>query len=334
MQAKPKSSRQISSIARLGLSLLILLAAAYLFFNFQTIKDHLLAWQYQPSAAIAKMTGTTTMTEEAKLYFYASQPQIKDRQAFNQACKDVLKEKTAVLGCYNGRNIYLFNVTSDKLKGIKPVTAAHEMLHAAFDRLSSSERDRVKQLLEKQSQQIDSQDIKQLIELYAQTEPGAKYNELHSIFATQVKDLSPELENYYKQYFNDRSQVVAMYQSYHTVFSKLEAQQNRLLNQLEDLSASIDQLSSNYQAAVASYNRDVEQFNVNASSGQFSRAEYNRRLKQLQARQAELNNQRSIIEQKINNYKKIRQQLTAVNAQAVELNRSIDSSLPSLKEVE
>ena len=38
--------------------------------------------------------------------------------------------KTAVLGCYANREISIFNVTDQRLDGIREVTAAHEMLHA------------------------------------------------------------------------------------------------------------------------------------------------------------------------------------------------------------
>ncbi len=50
-------------------------------------------------------------------------------------------KRNAILGCYNpsSRDIYIYNVTNSELDGVKEVTAAHEMLHAAWERLSESE---------------------------------------------------------------------------------------------------------------------------------------------------------------------------------------------------
>ncbi len=333
MEAQNKHTRGWA-VARVIISLAILAAAAWVFINRQPILDHVLAWSYRPSPEMAQIVKADTMTDEAKLYFYASHPAIENRGQFNTDCQAVQTEQAAVLGCYTGQRIFIFNVDSKKLDGIKQVTAAHEMLHAAYDRLSGSERTKVDKLIGEEAKQNTNPDIKELVKLYEKSEPGEKLNELHSIFGTQVADLSPALENYYKQYFNDRSKVVKMYDDYHSVFLKLKSKQDRLVAELNTLAGQIKQLEAAYASAVADYNRDVESFNTRASSGRMSRSEYKSEKAALKSRQARLNQQKSNINQKIDLYNQKRQELLAINSQAAALNHSIDSSLPPLKGVD
>ncbi|HET7630664.1 MAG TPA: hypothetical protein VFK03_04815, partial [Candidatus Saccharimonadales bacterium] len=286
-------------IGRLIVSLVLLAAAGWLLLNRQAVLDHINAWAYQPSAQIQQIVKADTMTDQAKFYFYASRPEIDDRTDFNQACSSVGSEQTAVLGCYAGQKIYIFNVTSDQLDGIKQVTAAHEMLHAAYDRLSQSERQRVDKLVEAEAKNNHDPTVADLIKVYAKTEPGERLNELHSIFGSQVADLSPKLEQYYQRYFSDRGQVVELYQQYHSVFERIKAQQDQLVADLDRLAGEIKSLEADYNSAVAQLNRDIAAFNARASSGQMSRSEYNSQRATLKQRQASLKGQASLINQKI-----------------------------------
>ena len=54
-----------------------------------------------------------------------------------------------MLGCYhsNQDGIFLYNVQDARLAGVQQVTAAHEMLHAAYDRLSTKDKNYVDGLL-------------------------------------------------------------------------------------------------------------------------------------------------------------------------------------------
>lgn len=328
---RPASSSR--HFGRLIVSLGLLIAAAWLLLNRQLVLDRVNALTYQPSTAIQQIVKADTMTDQARFYFYASRPEIDDRAAFNQACSSVGDEQTAVLGCYAGQRIYIFNVTDKQLDGIKQVTAAHELLHAAYDRLSPSERQRVDQLVEAEAKSNQDPTVAALVKIYAKTEPGQRLNELHSIFGSQVANLSPQLEKYYSQYFSNRGQVVQLYRRYHAVFDRIKAEQDQLVADLSSLANQIKSLEANYNQDVDQLNRDIMDFNARAANGQLSPAEYNSQRAALKQRQATLKAEADLINQKVATYNQKRQQLIAINAQATALNRSIDSNLPPIKGV-
>jgi hypothetical protein len=207
--------------------------------------------------------------------FYMSEPVVEDRQAFNQDCTNQ-SEESIVLGCYKAQKIYLFNVTDQRLNGVKEVTAAHEMLHAAYERLSGDERKRINALLEPQIQQIADPRLTTLIKLYNKQEPGELYNEMHSILGTEYPNLSPELESYYKQYFSDRQKVVGYSQSYEGVFTaQLERQQATLEAESQRLNRLQTQSPEQYNREVPPYNDKVRAFNALVTETKELVAQYN-----------------------------------------------------------
>lgn len=316
-----------SLVVRLFVSLLLLSLAVAVFLNRQILVDSYLAWQYKPSPAVAAITERTKLTDEGRLYFYASQPELNNREAFNNACTAKDSEQSIVLGCYAGMRIYLFNIDNPKLDGMKEVTAAHEMLHAAYDRLSRDERSRVDALVSAQLQRITDARILSLVKEYDKTEPGERLNELHSILGTEVAQLSPELEVYYQQYFKDRGAVVALAESYGAVFDELRGRTDALLSELTALADRIDRQNAEYTASAQSLNNDIEAFNVRARSGQMTRAEFDAERAMLETRQEGLQASYDSIKADIALYDTKRKELEAINTESEVLNRSIDSKL-------
>lgn len=302
------------------------MAAFGLFLNRQYVIDQLAVWQYQPSAEIAKLVELSKMNDTAQFYFYASRPELNDRERFNQNCT-ANSEQTVVLGCYAAQRIYLFNVTDDRLDGIKEVTAAHEMLHAAYDRLSRSEKDRIHGLLEAQLQTVDDPRIQELIAIYDKTEPGRRLNELHSIFATELATLSPELETYYEKYFTDRDAIVALAKQYESVFAAIKQQQAELVSELNSLADQISAASARYNQDAEQLNQDIAAFNERANNDSYSsQAAFNADRNALTGRQAALAEQRVAINNSIALYNQKRSELESINGQAQELNNSINSN--------
>lgn len=213
----------------------------------QDIADWWFLRSYDPPPAVAELAQRAALSEEGKDYFYVSDPEINDKKAFNRNCPTV--EKTFILGCYTDKRIYVLEVHREELDGIMEVTAAHEMLHAAYDRLGSGERDRVTDMLEQQFEQIEDKRTIELIEQY-EKEGGdrVRRNELHSILPTQVADLSPELEEYFSQYFTDRQKIVKLYDEYKTTFENLRGQIDSLQGEIEGLRTRIDNLETQITA--------------------------------------------------------------------------------------
>lgn len=327
----PSRSARKSITGRLVFSLLILALALGIFLYRQQIIDQLSFQSYKPSAEVSAITERAGLTEMGTYYFYASQPQVQDRTAFNQSCTTMKGETTVVLGCYVSQRIFLFNVTDVKLDGIKEVTAAHEMLHAAYDRLSESERARVDGLLETEASKITDPEFVELMKIYEQSEPGERLNELHSIIGTQVASISPELESYYRQYFKDRAGLVGLYSKYQAVFASLQTQQEQLVGEMDALVTQINTATNDYNNGVADLNNDIKDFNQRAADGKFaSQTEFNSERTVLIARQKLLADNRTLIDGYIATYNTKKQQLTTINSQAEALNRSINSNLTPL----
>lgn len=330
-----KSPRRRGGLAAALLPILLVVIAALAFLNRQWIIDQVTFWQFQPSAEIAAIASKDKLTDLGKFYLYASQAEVNDRDAFNEACGGLQTEKTIVLGCYAGplRRIYIFGVSDTRLDGVKEVTSAHEMLHAAYDRLSDSEKQRIDSLLIEQQKTITDQRILNTIEEYKKTEPTEIVNEMHSIFGTEVRNISPELEDYYKRYFVSRSDIIGYAEKYEKVFTDIKDQQTNLVQELNSLARDVNARQAQYQSSLATLNTDIAQFNLWAQSGSATRSEYSTRRLELDKRIAALDSERNAVNDQIDSYNKKKVALEALNVQAESLNQSINSKLetaPSL----
>lgn len=320
--------------AALVIVVLSLLAALLLVANRQYVVDQVSVWQYKPSADIVSLADRSGMSDTGKFYFYASHPKVEDAQAFNSDCGRK-EASTAVLGCYNGQSIFVYNVSNGQLDGIKEVTAAHEMLHAAYARMGDAEKTKINKLLEVEYAKLKSnKDIAERFAFYDRTEPGERDNELHSVIGTEIAAISPELEAHYRTYFSNRAKVLALHDKYASVFAELQAKGDALTRQLVDLKNAITSQTEAYNASVSALNNDIDSFNQRANSGGFSsREEFDSERADLVARADQLDATRSTINAEIVQYNSLRKQLKSVASQSNELNQSIDSSLapaPSL----
>lgn len=300
----------------------------------QDIRDQLSVWGYQPTAEISGLAERTTMTPLGKHYFYASHPEVQDRTQFNASCTSK-EHSSAILGCYNGLSIYLYDVTDDRLDGVREVTAAHEMLHAAYARLSSSERERVDALLQKEYDVLKKDTVfRERMSLYDSIEPNEQMNELHSIIGTEVGSIGSELEAYYGKYFQNRSVVVKLYHSYESVFTQLKTRADELTKRLDSLSAQINQDTATYNKQIAKLNKDISTFNARATSGDFaSQADFQAQRQELVARSSTLQSLREAVNASVKQYNTYRSELQSIATQSDSLNRSIDSTLAPVPSV-
>jgi hypothetical protein len=324
-----------SHTAAIVITALSALAALLVFVNRQYIVDQISVWQYEPDASIVSLATRSGMSDNGKFYFYASQPAVEDADAFNKDCGRK-EASTAVLGCYNGRNIFVYNVINAQLDGIKEVTAAHEMLHAAYDRLGDQEKKKIDALLEAEYEKIkNNKDIVERFAFYSRTEPGERDNELHSVIGTEIASISPELEAHYRKYFTNRSKVLALHEKYASVFAELQARGEKLSAQLTALGNTISSQTKDYNMAVSALNNDISAFNqkANSSGGFSSREEFESARASLVVRANELDATRDAINAEISTYNALREELKKVASQSEVLNQSIDSSLDPIPTV-
>ena len=326
-------AQRTKSLFRVLISLLVLLGALLIFQNRQYLQDQVVAWQYQPSPEMTAVIDGTSLSEEGRFLIAASRSELLPRDAFNNACRSVMSEQTAVLGCYTNNRIHLFDIDDKRLDGIKEVTAAHEMLHAAYQRLSVAERQRIDGLLEKQSLGSEEQRIGELMAEYAKSEPGERLNELHSIVGSELGSLSPELETYYAQYFSDRQALVALSKQYQSVFAELQSRQEALVSELTAIADSIDRKGSVYKRDQQVLTNDIKDFNGRASNGEMTREQYSAERAELERRQSSLRFLYDELQTLIDTYEQKRSALAAINSESNALNRSINSSLNPVPEV-
>lgn len=321
------SAWRSSNLFRALLSIVLLVGAVYVFLHRQEVLDQYTVWRFRPSPAIAAIAERSSFSAEGKFLFYAAQPELLERDSFNDACRSVATEQTAVLGCYSASRIYLFNIENDKLDGIKEVTAAHEMLHAAYERLPHREKERINGILESQTLGDDKERIDSLMAEYEKSEPGERLNELHSILGSELRTLSPELEAYFSQYFTDRSALVALSEKYQSVFAELQNRQTILVNELNAIADEVEYESAVYRRDLQVLESDIRAFNQRASSGTMTQAAYDAERSRLESRQQALRTQYDDIQQRIASYEEKRAELASINTESNALNRSINSSL-------
>lgn len=308
-------------------SITFVLGMALLVLNRQSIIDEITLWQYQPSSQVAEIANRVKMSDFGKKMFYVSKPQIQSASEFNKDCRRV-ERGNAILGCYDqaAGEIYIYDVTNAELDGVKEVTAAHEMLHAAWKRLSSSERKRLSTLLEHAYDNVKTDKLAERMKYYDRAQPGTHANELHSILGTEFTNLGEELEEYYRRYFTDRSEVLRLHAQYREKFESRENEAQELSKSLQSRKQKIDQDLSQYSADIADYNQRVAGFNRRANSGDFSsQDDFSRQRRALQAELSELNSRRNNLNSEINSYNSGVLRLRELGVKIDELNKSLDS---------
>ena len=216
-----------------------------------TAPSVILPRDYRPSPEIAALAARTTMTGLGRQFFYASTPQVLTGQPFVSSCPSAEASTQEILGCYRDHHIYVLNVTRPELVTVIDVTAAHEMLHAVYEDMSAEQHAQYDPQLSAFYDASPDVHLHQIVSLYERRTPQSRAAELHSLIGSQVGGLTPQLDEYYSQFFKDRSKVLAAYTTYISVFDNLITQLHDLEAQLTDLRGRIDGLRSQANAAGA-----------------------------------------------------------------------------------
>ncbi len=261
MQKRKDSQKRNLIIAIVMILVMILGVAIYL--NRLLIKDLFLAISYSAPENVASVREKIQLTDRANLIFSATHPDLEDRDDFNENCNAHTIE-ISVLGCYSDGKIHIYNIQSKELNGIVESTAAHELLHAVWERLDGGEKFRLTDYL------LDIYNDKKYHDLladdlgtYGQAE---RIDELHSRVGTEIMDLPEELEQHYAKYFKDQDRIVGFYENYISPFRELEAEIDALSSELEELNEKIEQQSQEYYARAEKFINDAAEFNSCANT--------------------------------------------------------------------
>ncbi|HEY8109138.1 MAG TPA: hypothetical protein VIF43_03970 [Patescibacteria group bacterium] len=176
-------------------------------------------------------------------------------------------------GCFTGDRIYLIDLPDETIRPEVSVTAAHETLHAAWEGLASEEREHLTRLLENLARKRP--DLQREADSY---DEESRINELHSIAGTEIKDVGKELERHYAEFLSDRGLIVKRHLDYEKVIDGLEAEIERLKDELTALEARGQALLDSgdidaYNAFVAEYNSRAPGMvaEINAKVDRFNR---------------------------------------------------------------
>ena len=312
-----------TKIFQTTLSGIFITIAALAIFQRQNIQDWWVLRSYQPSASISQLAQDTTMTDKSKRAFYLNDPKLQEKAAFYESCK--FGENTIVLGCYiKNEGIYLLKVNDPRLAGVEQVTAAHEMLHAAYDRLGTSEKVDVDNQLNDFYNNLKDAEIRSKIELYRKN--GADItNELHSILGTEVETLSPALEKYYSKYFTQRTKVVAYATQYEAEFITRKNKVIELDAKLRSIEQQVVANNTQLEQLQKSINAESDRLDLLLRSGQIE--EYNNAVPAYNKRIPEFNANVAQTENLVAQYKLVLAERNKIAIEAQELNKALDSTI-------
>ena len=235
---------------------LVVIVATVVVLNRAWIYDWVRGVSYRSSSEMVTIRDKLQLTGAGEFLFNAVQPELNVAEEFNENCRNDESE-IAVLGCYTAGDIYIYNIDAAELDGIRELTAAHELLHAKWARMSDDEKVALVEPLARTfeanqsflADEINSYDVSE------------KQEELYVRAGTEVKDLPVALEKHYAEIFKDQDAVVDFYNSYIKVFREIKAQMEELANEMEALQAEIDGKMANYETELAALEVDIANFN-------------------------------------------------------------------------
>jgi hypothetical protein len=194
--AQFRTSRTFDAVFLLALAGLLWWAAAHRV----AVGDWIYFLKYQPDARTTQVATAAGLNDHGRRLLYRTNPAFADKATVAAAC-DIER-----LGCIDehGR-VYILDDPAQP--GQTTVTAAHEMLHLAYRRLSQAKKDELAPLIDAGIALNALNGIND--ELRDDTTDADRRDEAHSLLGTEYAHLPPELEQYYTTYFADRGKVVA-----------------------------------------------------------------------------------------------------------------------------
>lgn len=329
-EPKRRSSVYLSVI----LLLIVVAATAWAVLNRQYIYDQVRVSQYVPSSNIGALKDSLSLTDRGKFLFDASHPVLQSANEFNDSCQQHQETNSPIIGCYTNNSIYIYDVTADELQGIEETTAAHELLHAVYQRLTPSEKNSVDTELQSAYARVKTPELEERMKYYAVNEPGHENDELHSILGTENINLGAKLEQHYDDYFTSRSKIIAYHDAYSATFDRITTQMKDLEAKINSEVSSLNQRISTYNTRMDALNKDTDSFNQRSQQGSFtSQAEFNAERTVLTDRKDVLDTEYASIQASIASVESWRQSYNGMVDKYNQLSRSINSSLkptPSL----
>lgn len=309
--------------------------------NRQWISDRAIALQFEPDPELLRYVSAASLTNEGEVYLFASLPEIVPAGEFDRYCSRD-EPGIGVLGCYRlaEKRIYLYDVTDERLEAMEPVIAAHEMLHAAWDRFDQATKNDLAEWLEEGFAALpDDHPLHERIASYEANDPNSRIPELYALMGTEISELPAQLEAHYATYFSDRAAVVALADQVYAIFASFDQELQTLADDLEERSNRIDALKAQYELDAAVLGVDINVYNdrvarYNAGEDVSGANRFDDERDELIARQNALKAERDEILAEINEYNALLDELNILNDQLTELNQGINIKLETKEALE
>lgn len=326
MNNKPKSFWQRYAWA----GVVVLCLATYVVLQSSWLMDTLKAWGYEPAEKVVAIESDLQLTAAGRRIFAATRPTVEGSREFNEHC-DSHDAEISLLGCYIDGRIYIYEIELAQLASANKVTAAHELLHAVWERMGESERRQVSgwldQVYNERREWFEGE-----LEVY---DAEDRREEIYARAGTKLADLPDELENHYAKYFQNRAVIVQFYQDYEAPFLALQLEMEELFDQIQAVSEEVELGRETYLRDLEKLDAKIDQFNACAeTAGCFaSQAEFTRQRQallaereHLEAVRAELNGKIAQNNQRIQDYRERQLQLG-------ELNNAMNSNIELLETI-
>ncbi|MEK9167363.1 MAG: hypothetical protein AAB613_01300 [Patescibacteria group bacterium] len=242
--------------------LVILVVGSALFTGFRETDANILK-NYQPTAEIADIALQNTYTDKGKAMLYRTDPKFVGGEEFRAICA---ADGIEGLACTDTRKTTLLQIDDPKFSDHKYSAATHEMLHVAYHKLTDTETTAVNALLDQELlKHKNDYHLSGILDMLKEKKAGdteTMYSELHSKFGVEYADLVPGLEEHYRLYFTNRSEVVRLYQEggFNSRVRRID-QLNKEGKVMETKINALDSTLRSLQAAGVA-NEDIDTFNA------------------------------------------------------------------------
>ncbi len=182
----------------------VLLAGLAALRNADRIGDWWHFLRYEPPADVVRLRDEMRLSPEGEKLFYRFSPRFASREEIAKPCA------RPGLGCVAGTSIYILEEDSDAARLRSVVTAAHEMLHVAYSRLTPAEKTELRHALNEQIQLLQKHPV---LLRFSNFRGEEYYDEAHAYIGTEVRRLTDRLEAHYRRYFTDRGRIVDAFEA-------------------------------------------------------------------------------------------------------------------------
>ncbi len=256
----------------------LIVLAVFVFLKFDAISDYYTVQTFEGDYQLVNLADQAGLNLNGKALFLSKSPELVTANRLYEYCP----RNEGALGCYvpSEDKIYILEITTPPYSQSIPSTIAHEMLHVAWEELSSDQRAQLTSAIKKhmnESVDAPTQSIKKILTTYEDKE-AIQIGESHSFIGSELSEAATDhmLDEHYRSYFSDRDKSAEANATYvadvENLKNGLDARVAALETRLGELQDYETKWLRSFDSAFAqdayygnyrSYNSNVERYNGN-----------------------------------------------------------------------